>query len=300
MFEDLERVNNWLAQYLGPSHLGWDHDWRFWVGLTLWILVWIKWLFIQYEEKFYIKFISVFGFDLLTLIIVENFRSSGMRVLIALCLVQAVFKAITMRMYEPPILWKEEGFTATSFYESLDKPFLQCFTIFLGQLVSMLFIMHTMSEELEAIDFEKTRLMYLFWLTSVVNPQMATMFLRGDDSVVGGKFPINFWEDLWKKGYKLRSRKFGFNGDSDDCFGKPIPISKGMICSRALMDFLVNGFMREIIAYLVPIVLMNSSDPLAFVMHSVALNWVCTIDDMTGQDFRVEWESEDKELDQSI
>merc|ERR1719171_3361387 len=110
---------------------------------------------------------------------------------------------------------------------------------------------------------------------------MSAIYNRGEDSTVGGVFNAAQWSDIlriWNHvDFQVRKHSHKNDDDDSDRWEAPIEIHKAIIHLRMFMDFVANGMGREIICSCVPILLMESSDPLHFVMNSLAVTFISTL-----------------------
>jgi len=257
----------------------------------MWAAIWFKWLTIGYYRHFHIKAVFVLAFNLVCLACVDDHLARGLFLVIALCSANAV---LAMHMFKKRTdVLKDNGFTAKNVYHSFEKPMLQITFIFIGQIVLIIFFVYSMYEKLhfaKSLDEDDPRDMaYVFWISAYITVQMSTIYNRGDDSAVGGVFEIGLWEDLLEicNHVHIQAHKHNVDGDGDNALDKPLGTSKFFIAIRMFMDFIINGLAREIISTVIPIVLMKSADPLSFVMNSLAVTFISTLDDMSDVRFKV-------------
>mmetsp|Transcript_128393 Transcript_128393/g.247487 ORF Transcript_128393/g.247487 Transcript_128393/m.247487 type:complete len:340 (+) Transcript_128393:107-1126(+) len=309
MYDYLKRFNQSLALVLGPSPAGIQYDKKLWIGGALVLTVLSKWVFDSYKNDFHWRAIFVFGFNLITLVVVQDVAHEGILMVSGLCLVNAVVDMFlkteinaSQDRDQPPSRSssrisldqiEEEGYEASTVYESVDKPFLQVLTIFLGQMSAMFFLLSWTNAKLMAEEFDQTNMTYVFWLAAFFAVQMATIFNRGEEGSTGAGFQEPLWLALLReKGALIRpkaSSKITSEARRQSFYSEPAPpiaISRGNLFCRACMAFLVNGLGREIIAYLVPILVMKSPNPAEYVMNALAINWITMLDDIkNGQEF---------------
>eukprot|EP00747_Dinoflagellata_sp_TGD_P073697 gnl/TRDRNA2_/TRDRNA2_158021_c1_seq2.p1 gnl/TRDRNA2_/TRDRNA2_158021_c1~~gnl/TRDRNA2_/TRDRNA2_158021_c1_seq2.p1 ORF type:complete len:143 (-),score=16.97 gnl/TRDRNA2_/TRDRNA2_158021_c1_seq2:219-647(-) len=125
---------------------------------------------------------------------------------------------------------------------------------------------------------------------------MSAMFNRGAESQLGGIWEPSMWYDLTQNQWRLTFQFPGYGG------GKPV---EKRVCAtdmwlRQIMGFTINLTVRDLIAYTVPILLMQSSNPLHFVMNSLAVTFIVQLDDINDpvvctliKDGESEYDSED-------
>merc|ERR1712224_240975 len=113
--------------------------------------------------------------------------------------------------------------------------------------------------------------MGLYWVTAFVAVQNTAIFGRGSDSQVGSPFKASTWGFLLSNSSRIKLT----TGNSKD----PIHQPPHVMWARFFMDFIVNGVIRDAIAYTTPLLLMASENDLEFVQNALAVLFIPTLDD---------------------
>jgi hypothetical protein len=314
MYEVLTIINDEVEFVLGPYAASWYSDWKLWVGGSVWASMWAKWLIYGYDHGFHTKACFVFACNLWCLAIVQHDREYGLILVITICLGNAL---MSMPMFKTSSdIVKDGGFRAKNVYASLEKDQLQVSFIFTGQVLLIVFVLYSMYEKLQITgeDAEsegrgrdlrghgfsrghgditltgESNMTYVFWMSAYVAVQMTSVYNRGRDSALGSVFSSGIWENIYAvcDDVYFQPKKFDAEySTSLHKFKDPIRLARHTIVMRAFMDFVINGIAREVIAMLLPLLLMTSYEPLDFVMDSLAVTYISTLDDMTEVAFKV-------------
>lgn len=255
----------------------WYHDWKVWVGVTLWLMVWVKWTVYGYDEIYYQRGLYAFGLNIMILHLLQYAETIKMGMLWVSILLglQAILQSLLW--YREDLKEKSddlpEEWLCDTLYLDLSLPVLQIFVLFVAQCCVWWFYMTSI---LNNFDFNNVN--YMFWLVAYLAMQMTMIFNRGGDSVLGNPFPV---ADV----YRLFIHASKMSVEVKDADAEPFMVSKVDIIMRGLFGFLVNAIFREIMAYTIPLMLMGFDQPMDFVVYCVGVNFICTLDDMTEKEF---------------
>jgi hypothetical protein len=278
----IEQCHLKLAIVFGKNSEYWWHDWKLWVGLTLWLAVWTKWIMHGYVEVYLERAAFAFGINIIILHYLQYTSSilSGMIGVCSLLIAQSLFESYIWFASEP----HEEDdadFICDTLYLDFGLPVEQVVVLFVAQFGVWWFYMTSI---LGNFDFEHVN--YLFWLWAYLVMQMTMIFNRGADSVLGQPFPNA--DVLWI--IQSSSNKADEGGwwallDENGAKGEKFQISKANAIMRGLLGFFCNCILREIMAYTIPLMLMGFSEPMDFVVYCVGVNFICTLDDMSERTY---------------
>jgi hypothetical protein len=161
------------------------------------------------------------------------------------------------------------SFECDTMYMDMTLPWFQILVLFLAQIGVWWFYF---SSVLWNLNMDKIN--YTFWMASFIIMQVTMIFNRGDDSVLGNKFPIVEWSALMEN----RNRNPHLSCTEEE-FG-PEPLHVGSLLMRGVMGYLCNTILREIMAFTIPLMLCSFTEPMDFVVYCVGVNFICTVDDM--------------------
>jgi hypothetical protein len=182
------------------------------------------------------------------------------------------------------------SYECDTMYMDMTLPWFQILVLFVAQIGVWWFYF---SSVLWNLNLDKIN--YAFWMASFVIMQVTMIFNRGDDSVLGNKFPIVEWSAL----IESRDRHPSFICSEDE-FG-PEPMHIGSLLMRGVMGYLCNTILREIMAFTIPLMLCSFVEPMDFVVYCVGVNFICTVDDMKEpKTFDVALDSTGKATDEEL
>lgn len=115
---------------------------------------------------------------------------------------------------------------------------------------------------------------YLFFIAGWIGVQMTMYMHRGADSALGELWDFGLSYDLLTNVRRLR-----FARQSPHCI-TPEFFQMGLISIsiRCMMGVIVNFIFRDIVAFTVPLLLMQFHDPLNCVVYAVGVNFIVTMD----------------------
>jgi len=211
------------------------------------------------------KCFEIVGIDLLFLHFMQYHRRE---LGLALCYVSSCLYLLywTFKGYRKSTDGKRTSFVGINVYLDLKgTPFGRVLLMFLGQMLLANFLVNS-TARLNMGDIS-----YTYWFGGILSVQMTAIFGRGSESLAGSPFKAGTWAFLLRNGASLKLRLSG----EEESF-TPSPFSIGM---RFVMDFLVNGVVRDGIAYTVPLLLMASENDLEFLQNALAILFIPTLDD---------------------
>jgi len=315
-----------LQMVFGKLTETWYMDWKLWVGLTLWLSMWAKWLRSGFDEIYWQWAIFAFGVDVLILHILQYASSilSGLIVICSMLSGQALLQTYMVNKRELSLELDEaeeaasdmisrmtsmtavpsfstdledsddlEEFECDTLYLDIGLPIEQILILFVGQVGVWCFYMTSI---LHSIDFAEVN--YLFWFWSYLVMQMTMIFCRGSESALGNAFPIHDVHRMIKVADKVKFR-LHIEDCVDDCESEKkakrdaadkapsFQIRPANIILRGVMGFFCNCILREIMAYTIPLMLMGFSEPMDFVVYCVGVNFICTLDDMSDRKYQM-------------
>lgn len=253
-------------------------DWKLVFGVACWMGAWIRWLRFGYHARFDVKLIYAFGLDLMILHMVQFHGRTGFGYACFLLFMQDIVLVHTF--WQRSDVVKSGVFKADSVYWDLHGPFLQTCFIFAGQTTYALFYVYSL-----VANMDPERSTYLFWFVGYVAVQMTLYFNRGENSQLGKLWDIGLSLDLiWTNAKTpLQFSVSWANGLTSEMF----IVSTGSLIMRTIMGFLVNMIFRDIVAFTVPLLLMQFESPLNCVVYSVGVNFILTMDAMNEVTFYV-------------
>lgn len=253
--------------------------------------VWAYWLIRGYDRRFSIKATMVGGMNLICLVFVQHLER-GVTLVMALILMQNILSTIVWWKSED--VRKDHQFTATSLYMDPEIYPLQLVFLFTAQLLLFSFFVSTLFTTesqfvTEMKDPNKTP-SYTFWIASYIVVQMSAMFNRGADSQIGEIWPTSLWHSLVMNSSNLQFAVPQFGGGG---FGQPFQVSKMSLMMRQVMGWITKSVLRDGVAYVVPLFLMQSDEPLDFVLNCLAVAFITTIDQVRDKDVQVTFVGKD-------
>lgn len=280
-----------LSKVFGKYSEHWWQDWKLWIGLSLWLAVWAKWLKNGYRrtQPYWERALFAFGLNIAILHQLQYATTikKGMLVVCAVLSAQSLLQSVTwfkteVDEDEKAKLQKgtprsvEGKIYADTLYLDLSLPVEQICVLFVAQLCIWWFYMTSILS-----NFRFSHVNYCFWLVAYLAMQMTMIFNRGDDSVLGNPFPCH---DVYRLIMTCDKVTLQLEGSEEEASEK-FKISKVNVIMRGLMGFFCNAILREIMAYTIPLMLMGFAEPMDFVVYCVGVNFICTIDDMTPRQF---------------
>jgi len=254
----------------------WDDN-KFWLGLLLWLSVWLFYFSVGFEDRynavdqFRWTALLVLGVDLVVLSMLQTMGDAGFFGLLAMAYANA---RLTRYLFSARDDSERESFEAENMFEHIGKPFMQVLMIFAGQTVLLLFlVLSCFIDHLGSND--KTT--YSFWAAAYVCAQMSGLFKRGPDSQLGTAWNLERWRAL-----KSRNREVEYRLDAEEDGAGWFRVSRTEMYLRGEMGHLTNTFFREVVAFITPILCMQSASGVDFVQSCFALGYVTMLDDLGG------------------
>lgn len=265
-----------LKQVFGKNSEHWYMDWKLWVGIAFWAAVWAKWLRYGYDEIYYQRLIFTFGINIWILHQLQYGSTTWTGMLV-------VCTAISVQTFFQTWIWWNaeekrddlENFQCDTLYLDLNLPGVQIGVLFVAQCGVWWFYMTSI---LGNFNLEEVNYLFMVWSYLI---QMTMIFNRGEDSVLGSAFPVHDVHRLIKTASQITFVKLDVD-DMSAVQGSEFKIHTVDVLLRGLAGYLCNSVLREIMAYTIPLMLMRFSEPMDFVVYSVGVNFICTLDDMSG------------------
>lgn len=264
----LEHADSYLEPLLngagtGVTGLG---DEKIYVACMLYVAFWALG-FARLQHTYSARWMEILSMDLMMLHALQHWPSEAGKML-ALTLVGLHFTGMSVLMY----IQAKSGpkkFTAQNVYQDLNGSWSVAITVFCGQL--FLVYLYTNSILQNEIDFDHVS--YAYWIGSIVAIQMASMFGRGADSQLGYAFHAGLWSHLLRRVDGIAQQK----DDKEELI--QLNISKAALVVRALMSFIINNVMRCLVGVSMPIILMQSNEPMDFLQNCLAVAFIFQLDD---------------------
>lgn len=275
-------IHEKLEAIVGKRTEVWYQDWKLWIGLLLWSLVWAKWLKNGYDEIWMERGFFAFGLNIVILHVLQYAPSVKIGV-IGVCLLlsaqSCLQNIIVFRSSERE--GEPDKFLCDTLYLDLSLPAAQIGVLFISQCCVWWFYMTSIIG-----NFDLNEVNYTFWLVAFLTMQMTMILCRGDDSVLGNPFPVHDVFHLWQE---CDGIELAWDNEAEGVPFSPrshvFQISALNVLMRGIMGFFCNAILREIMSYTIPLLLMGFSEPMDFVVYCVGVNFICTIDDMKDRSF---------------
>jgi len=242
------------------------------IGVGMWFSMWYFWLFKgpQNISIFWTKAVMVLGVDLAALSSLQMFQTRGFFAVGFMVLCNVRWAQV---VYHEPDLAAPEGdetnnFTVNSLFENIFSDQRQLIMVFCTQ--SILFIFFLFASFIKYTD--STSITYGFFLVGY-QVQMAGMFGRGKEAQIGRPWNIQRWRGMLRMNRNVEYQQ-GENWVSVDQWNMEV---------RNVMGFIVNTIYRDFIAFLTPIVLMQSEGAMDFVQNCFAVTYITTLDDLSDE-----------------
>jgi len=235
------------------------------------------------EDSFGNKFIFTFGLDLLVLLSVQTYGGWGLAIAGLLIVVQSYAVAIVdpQPTIEPP-----EEFHAGSMYNDISRSLLHTVVVFFGQFCFVFCYCSYLFNNLDA-----TKLNYTFWMMAFIGLQMAAFFNRGQDSLLGEPWDHKQWYTLQEAAHRI---EFTYKEEKSGKTLGPFRRPRLVMHLRGFMGFVMNTVARDFVAFTIPIFLSHFSSPLDFVVYSIGVNFITTLDDMTPKVYTIHVKDENE------
>lgn len=269
-----------LEKVFGKYSDVWWEDWKLWVGAVLWFGVWATWIICGYREVYYEQSVFVFAINLMILHHLQYTSDSRMgvyHVIAALGLQNLFSNTIWFKPHEAKEGETEEPFECDTLYLDIGLGFEQILVLFIAQVCIWWFYMTSIINQFRVERLDSVS--YAFWLVAYLSMQITMIFNRGEDSVLGNPFPVN---DVYRLVRHAGVGTFRLMGEED---AVPFKISRIDTIARGVMGYWCNSILREIMSYTIPLMLMDFTEPMDFVVYCVGVNFICTLDDMTPKKY---------------
>lgn len=280
----LVAIEHFLDVCIGKPDV-WYKDYKPYVGMLLWVGMWKRVMSARGgEEEFGIKFIFTLGVNLLVLVLVQQNGAWGLLTAgLGLALQSYLGFAIADSFPEQVL----SEFSAGSMYCDLSRSLLQTTTVFMGQTC---FVFCYVSYLFNNVD--PTKLNLAFWFMAFIGLQMAAFFNRGADSLLGEPWDHETWYNLTQQ---ADTSHFSYVHPKTGKTMGPFKRPRLIMQLRGIMGFVMNTVARDFVAFTIPIFLAHFSSPLDFVVYSIGVNFITTLDDMTPKLYSIELESDSED-----
>jgi len=271
-----EELENVLKMILKPHGVRWSHDLKLLLGAMLWGCTWCFWFFGgPWAERhprvgiYGSKVCATLGQNLVVLSFLQTMPIQGFIVLIVMCIGNIISVLILFhdKGFQAPVGDGVINFEVSNLYEDLATPFLQVLILFVGQVSLFILVVYHTFVNLKSLD----NLNYGFWVISFVAVQMSGFFGRGSDSQIGKTWDLERFQELVNINSLVEYK-------APKAAWHTIPMWRMRL--RQFTGFTVNTFIRDVIAYLTPILLIQSDNAMDLVQNCFAVAYITTLDDM--------------------
>jgi len=251
-------------------------DVKLFIGIALWGGIWAYWLqHIRMSaaarklavSKYWTTALMVLGLDLAALSLLQQLQTQGFLGVFIMVMFNVKFTHVLFhgRELEPPPPDEERSIEVHSLYEDVTSDFMQLVVVFTAQSCLFLYLFYaSFVQYTDASDVT-----YHFWVTAYL-VQMSGIFKRGKDSQLGPTWNIERFSGMTHMNEDVEYQK-GEEWHS---------VAQWKMQVRRVMGFTVNTVYRDLIAFLTPIVLMQSDDAMDFVQNCFAVSYITQLDDI--------------------
>jgi len=252
-------------------------DVKLWIGIIMWGAIWAYWLRHIGEEsairhlavsKYWTTAVMVLGLDLAALSFLQQLKTLGFLGVFTMVMINTHCTRILFHAkdLEKPPAGEEKTIPAESLYEDVLSSFMQLIIVYITQTCLFLYLFYA-----SFVQYTNDGdVCYGFWVTAYL-VQMSGMFKRGKDSQLGATWHIERFRGMTHINQSVEYKKDG----------KWVSISQWQMYCRRFMGFTVNTVYRDLIAFLTPIVLMQSDDAMDFVQNCFAVSYITQLDDIS-------------------
>jgi len=265
-------LEDFLHIVMEPTGQYFWSDAKLWLGLVMWAGIWLYWLSHRESEARYIAVgrywttaLMVFGLNLATLSLLQTLRSVGFFGLLLLVTFNVRYTQVLFdaKGFDAPASGDTKTVNASNLYEDVLSDFLQITILFIAQSVLVCFVIYS-----SFVKFKHAHeVNYTFWITAYL-VQMSGIFKRSKDSQLGPTWNIEHFRGLCNvNGHMEYQDKT-----------KWVSIDQWKMKVRKKMGFLVHTCYRDLIAFLTPVVLMQSQGAMDFVQNCFAIGYITCLD----------------------
>lgn len=253
-------------------------DLKLLIGIGMWGGIWCYWLYHKDEHiavrqavvsKYWAKAVMVLGLDLAALSLLQQFQTRGFLGVLSMVMLNVHYTQVLFN--SPDIAEPAVGETRTvdvkSLYEDVLSDLTQVITVFITQTVLFLYLFYA-----SFVTYtDSSSVTYGFFVTAY-QVQMSAIFQRGADGVLGPTWNIQRFRGMMDINSNVQYQ------EGHNLWGS-VPQWKMRL--RMVMGFTVNTILRDLIAFLTPIVLMQSDDAMDFVQNCLAVSYITQLDDLS-------------------
>lgn len=257
-------VEESLRTILGKHHEHWYADYKLFLGLAIVFVILLESVVhfkLGPNKRAWFKCAEIFGIDLVFLHLMQYQERW-----LASCYGFSCCYLLFWTLHGVSSSKVKTSFSGVNVYLDMGATaFAKAFIVFCGQMCLTKFLVNA------TYHVAGAEISYLYWATAFVAVQNTAIFGRGSDSQVGSPFKASTWVTLLSNSPRIRLTK----GKSDE----PIHQPPHVMWARFFMDFIVNGVVRDAIAYTTPLLLMASENDMEFVQNALAVLFIPTLDD---------------------
>jgi len=239
--------------------------------------IWKYWLYHIEEEaalrhlavsKYWTTALMALGLDLAALSLLQQFVTRGFLGVLIMVMFNVHYTQVLFHSADlaEPAVGEERTITVNSLYEDVLSDFTQLIVVFIAQTVLFLFVFYASFVNYK----DSSGVTYTFFVTAYL-VQMSGMFKRGADSQLGPTWNIQRF-----RGMTHINRNVEYQKGQDW-----VSVGQWQMELRKVMGFTVNTIYRDLIAFLTPIVLMQSEDAMDFVQNCFAVSYITQLDDLS-------------------
>jgi len=218
-------------------------------------------------SKYWTKALMVLGLGLAALSLLQQWQTRGFLGVFIMVIANVTFTHVLFqgRELQQPRGDEHRTIEVHSLYEVVTSDFMQLVVVFTTQSCLLLYLFYaSFVQYTDAND-----VICHFWVTAYL-VQMSAMFNRGKDSVLGPTWNLERFASLV---HMNRNVEYQEGGD-----WRSIPQWQMQV--RRVMGYTVNTLYRDLVAFLTPIVLMQSDDEMDFVQNCFAVSYITQLDDI--------------------
>jgi hypothetical protein len=184
---------------------------------------------------------------------------------------------------------KHGKFFVSSMYQDIGGSLPQTIVLFVCQLSLITLYAVALCD-----SFQAKKHQYAFWFVGVL-VQISGIFSRHRDSLLGNTWNIAEWGALIRivdQAVFVRDRRpDGHRLTAWNEGAPPVPVpfhvSKLSVLARGFMGWFVNNLMRDLLAFTLPLRLMQFDHPMPVVATCVGVTFVVKLDDMSKKTYDV-------------
>jgi len=219
-------------------------------------------------SKYWTTALMALGLDLAALSLLQQFLTRGFLGVLIMVMFNVHYTIVLFHSADlaEPDAGEERTITVYSLYEDVLSDLTQLIVVFIAQTVLFFYLLYASFVNYK----DSSDVTYGFFITAYL-VQMSGMFKRGADSVLGPTWKLERF-----RGMTHINRNVEYQKGQDW-----VSVGQWKMELRKVMGFTVNTVYRDLIAFLTPIVLMQSDDAMDFVQNCFAVSYITTLDDLS-------------------